>query len=287
MKFIDKTKAKYRVKGLDINREMLNAQWDGRTYFNLHYETVDKAALTRLLIEEQEGLCCYCMRRLHIQDEGNYRKNVTLEHVIPHKIKQEEWEHDREQYRKFSQLNDRNVTVCMNGIITDPTNKFGMPPFPHFLAYDNLVASCNGRTLDESRKEVPHHCCNNMRGNYYVEPLYFHSNVSTEIIYDGRGHIQCDEEYVPYLQEKNGINIMSPFLNDVRLFWKQVADSDYIVEQIHEAENDEGLRFDIIDDIFTNDPTGHWLFLEEQTPWCIFSDYDWFYSYYYKAEEGA
>lgn len=289
MKFIDKIKTAYRIKGLKINQKILNNHWDGKKYFNLNFYVVDKTELSELLIEEQDNFCCYCMRRIRMHDEenGKHRKNMTLEHVIPHKISQEEWDKDKERYRKIPQFNVDNLDVCIGGNITNPYKKFGMPPYPHFLAYDNLVASCNGQTLDESLNIVPHHCCNNMRGKNYIEPLYFHSNVSSEIMYDGRGHIQCSEEYVPYLQEETGINIMSSFLNDVRLFWKKIADSDYTVEQVFKAEDDYDLRINIIDDIFTTDPTGHWLFLLEQRFWCIYSEYDWFYSYYYKRHQDA
>lgn len=280
MRFIDKTKADKRVSGLTINRRILNSCWNGISYVNLRYDTVDKTELIHHLVKEQDGYCCYCMRRLHLQNEENHRKNVTLEHVIPHKIELTDWESDRVKYRVFPSLSDRNVTVCPKGELTDPTLKFGMPPFPHFLSYDNLVASCDGKTLNEEAQEVPHHCCNNKRGNNYVEPIYFHENVSSEILYDGRGHIQCPEEYVPYLGER-GINIMCRFLNDVRLFWRQIAYSEYTAEQVSEAESNEDLRTEIIDDVFTNDSTGHWLFLNEKNAWCIFSDYSWFYEYYH------
>lgn len=278
MRFIDKDNPEYRVKGLKINRQILDAQWVGSHYVNLEYSIVDKSELIDILVQEQEERCCYCMRRLHLQD---HRKNVTLEHVIPNKITPEEWERDKVKYRKFTKLSDRNVTVCPGGKLINASTKFGMPPFPHFLSYDNLAASCDGRTLNQDGQEIAHHCCNNKRGNNYVEPLYFHSNVSEEISYDSRGHIVCDEEYEPYLNEDTGVNIMCKFLNDVRLFWKKVADSEYTSQQIHEAVNNQGLRIDIIDDIFTNDPTGHWLFLTQQHAWSLFSDYDWFYSYYH------
>lgn len=282
MRFIDKNNPTNRIEGLSINRKILNNCWDGKKYVNLDYHSVDKVELYEHLKNEQNGLCCYCMRRIRTQDDKEKRhlKNITLEHVIPHKIKGDEWNRDKELYRKIPQLNNKNLEVCIEGNITDPYKKFGMPPFPHFLAYDNLVASCDGQTLDESGSLVSHHCCNNKRGNNYVEPLYFHQDVSTEITYDSRGHIQCAEKYVPYLQEKTGVNIMSPFLNDVRLFWKKVADSEYTTEDIFKAENDEELRCDIIDDIFTYDPTGHWFFLKKQRSWCIYSEYDWFYDYY-------
>lgn len=286
MRFIDKNNPKFRVKGLNINKKILKNCWTGKKYINLNYYLVNKEKLSEHLIKEQGGLCCYCMRRIRMKDDEDkmHLKNITLEHVIPNKISQNEWNRDKKLYRKIPLLNDRNLEVCIEGNITNPFRKFGMPPFPHFLAYDNLVASCDGQTLDESGSLVPHHCCNNIRGNNYVEPLYFHPNVSKEIMYDGRGHIQCEEEYVPYLQEETGVNIMSPFLNDVRLFWKKVADSEYTVDEIFKAENSEELRCDIIDDVFTYDPRGHWFFLKEQKFWCIYSEYDWFYNYYHKEE---
>lgn len=278
MRFIDKTAAGNRVKGLVVIRNMLDSCWNGTNYVNLHYDYVDKTELTNHLVAEQGAYCCYCMRRLHISDGRNHKKNVSLEHVVPHNISTENWERDKAKYRCFSTL-IKNIVVCPKGKVENPYKKFGMPPFPHFLAYDNLVASCNGQTLDENAREVPHHCCNLRRGNNYVEPLFFYADVESHVYYDSRGHIRCAEEYVSSLG-KDGVDIMSAFLNDVRQFWKRIADSDYTVAQVCEAEDNDSLRFDIIDDVFTDDSTGHWLFLTERSKWCIYSDYAWFYDYY-------
>lgn len=285
MKFIDKVQAANRIKGLALNREIVNLCWDesGHCYRNLNYKEVDKGALIEHIVGEQNRLCCYCMRNLHIVTEGLHKKNVTLEHVIPHKINQEEWTRDRDMYRMIPLLRENHVTVCFEGTTFDPTIEFKMPPFPHFLSYDNLVASCDGQTLNEIGEEIPQHCCNNKRGNKYVEPLFFHANISAEVSYDNRGHIQCPEEYIPFLGEK-GVNIMCPFLNNVRLFWKKISDSEYSVADIVGAEDDETLRLNIIDDVFTNDPTGQWFFLNDKKAWCVFSDYTWFYEYYYSRQ---
>lgn len=278
MRFIDKTEAGNRVKGLAINRNILESCWDGHCYVNLHYDTVDKTELIGHLVDEQDGFCCYCMRRLHISAESNHNKNVSLEHIIPHNISAEDWVKDKAEYRRYPILT-KNTVVCPKGVVENPYKKLGMPPFPHFLAYDNLVASCDGQTLDEYARVMSHHCCNIKRGCNFVEPLFFHENVESEITYDNRGNLQCPEEYVPYL-DKRGVNVMCNFLNMVRQFWKRIADSEYTVAQVYEAENNDSLRKDIIDDVFTYDYTGHWLFLTEQSKWCIYSDYAWFYGYY-------
>lgn len=281
MRFIDKAKAEHRIKGLTINRQILKLCWNENDckYSGLNYNNVDKSTLTEHIVVEQDCLCCYCMRNLHIKSEGNHKKNVTLEHVIPHRIKEREWFQDRDKYRIYPLLRDNHIAICFEGNAFDITKEFEMPPFPHFIAYDNLVASCDGQTLNEIGEEIPQHCCNNKRGNNYVEPLYFHANISSEVSYDNRGHVQCPEEYIPYLGEK-GVNIMCPFLNKVRLFWKEISDSEYNVANIVEAEDNKTLRLDIIDDVFTDDPIGQWFFLQDKESWCVFSDYPWFYEYY-------
>lgn len=89
MRFIDKNNPANRIEGLSINRKILNNCWDGKKYVNLDYHSVDKVELYEHLKNEQNGLCCYCMRRIRTQDDKEKRhlKNITLEHVIPHKIK--------------------------------------------------------------------------------------------------------------------------------------------------------------------------------------------------------
>jgi len=42
-------------------------------------------------------------------------------------------------------------------------------PFPHFIAYENLVASCNGYIPDEGKAK----CCNNKRGDFSAERPVF------------------------------------------------------------------------------------------------------------------
>ena len=281
MRFIDKSKVENRIKGLAINRQILELCWNesARSYSGLNYDDVDKTSIISHIVGEQDGLCCYCMRNLHVKAEGNHRKNTTLEHVIPHKIREQEWLRDRDGYRMFPLLKENHIAVCYGGMLNNASIECEMPPFPHFIAYDNLVASCDGQTLNEIGEEIPQHCCNNKRGNSYVEPLYFHAHISSEVSYDNRGHVQCREEFIPYLGE-NGVNIMCPFLNKVRLFWKEIFDSEYDVTDIVNAEDDETLRLDIIDDVFTDDPTGQWFFLEDKKSWCVFSDYPWFYEYY-------
>jgi hypothetical protein len=179
-------------------------------------------------------------------------------------------------------LQDDKVLVCSDGILPNVRKKLRMPPYPHFLAYDNLVASCDGKTLSQTGEIIAHHCCNNARGNRYVEPLYLLSDVSSKVKYDNRGHLVCDEMYIPSLGP-DGLNLTCYFLNKVRLFWLKVVQSnEYDKTSIMDAIHDLVLRQNIVDDLFCDDSGGEWLFLNEQAAWAVFADYDWFYDYYDK-----
>ena len=276
MKHIDKMNSPFRAEGLEKNREILEGQWsdeEGR-YFNLTYRDIrSKTTLYKPIWEEQYSLCCYCMRRLRLEAPSNF----TLEHIIPNKITEAEWTRDRAKYERYPNLQPQNITICPRNAQLDKTVPFGMPPFPHFIAYDNLVGSCDGRTLTKEGKEIGQQCCNNYRGNGYIEPLYLRPNVTDEIDYDNQGRVICAEEYVISL-DKNGVNIMSPFLNSVRRFWRMIEESEYSVEDVMKAKEDTELRQDIIDDLFVADTSE--AFLAEGYAWERYAEFDWFYEFY-------
>lgn len=277
MKHIDKINSPFRAEGLKYNREILKGQWsvDEGRYFNLNYKDIpSKTSLYGPIFAEQEGLCCYCMRRLRLEIPSNF----TLEHIVPNKITGVEWERDKAKYKQYHNLQPQNITVCPKDAPLDRTVAFGMPPFPHFIAYDNLVGSCDGRTLTKEGKEIGQQCCNNYRGNVYIEPLYLRTGVAEEIDYDNQGRVICAEEYVASL-DKNGVNIMSPFLNSVRRFWRMIEESEYSVEDVMNAKEDAGLRQNIIDDIFVADTSE--AFLAEDYAWDRYAEFDWFYEFYH------
>lgn len=283
MKHIDKMNSPFRAEGLEKNRKILQGQWseDEDRYFNLTYRDIQsKTSLYRPIWAEQGGLCCYCMRRLSLETPSNF----TLEHIVPNKITNAEWHRDRINYERYPNLQPHNITVCPKDVPFDKAIPFGMPPFPHFIAYDNLVGSCDGRTLTKEGKDIGQQCCNNYRGKGYIEPLYLRPNVTQDIDYDNQGRVICPEEYVSSL-DKNGVNIMSPFLNSVRRFWRKVEESEYSVEDVMNARMDTKLRQDIIDDIFVTDTSED--FLAQDYAWDRYSEFDWFYNFYHSKRMKA
>ncbi len=277
MKYIDKINSTFRSEGLEKNREILKDQWneDESRYFNLTYRDIQsKTSLYKPIWAEQDGLCCYCMRRLRLEIPSNF----TLEHIVPNKITAAKWNEDRVKYERYPNLQPQNITVCPKDAHLDKTVAFGMPPFPHFIAYDNLVGSCDGRTLTKEGKEIGQQCCNNYRGNRYIEPLYLRPNVADEIDYDNQGRVICAEEFVASL-DKNGVNIMSPFLNNVRRFWRMIEESEYSVEDVMNAKVNTDLRQNIIDDLFVADTSE--MHLIEGYAWDRYAEFDWFYEFYH------
>lgn len=127
----------------------------------------------KLLGDRQHYRCCYCMRRIHDH-------NRTLEHIIPRSHGSHDC-FDSYQLLGYAPL-DRS-RICAH--YPDEPNPLipvwdgrAVPPYPHNVAYGNLVVSCDGK-MHESRPE----CCNPTRGDSWIEPLYLNADVDRFIEY--------------------------------------------------------------------------------------------------------
>lgn len=140
-----------------------------------------RAALVDILLDEQQGRCCYCMRRI-IELPPEER---TIEHVIVNHPKDED---DYNQYLgKNSQLDTADMISTANFIVkqTPP------PPYPHSVAYENMLISCAG------------HChlgigtsftCNKHREHKFVYPLPLMPIVTEEVKYQKNGFVYWTKE---------------------------------------------------------------------------------------------
>ncbi|MCR5361799.1 MAG: hypothetical protein K6E73_07285 [Bacteroidales bacterium] len=129
-------------------------------------------------LNDDEGYCCYCMRRIKADDIHS-----TLEHVIPKSIETEE---DYNSYFDVDSELERD-----ENIMTLKTKFFNIRhkqalPCPHNAAYENLVASCDGRLPIGSNNHV---CCNGPRGDTKIPPIMFMRNIHNEIEYRTNGRI--------------------------------------------------------------------------------------------------
>ncbi|GHT05163.1 hypothetical protein AGMMS49525_12250 [Bacteroidia bacterium] len=260
MQHIDKNIPKFKNQAYDLLDAFIQGQWQpevGR-YVNLSYESLKNDALRDLLLKEQNHYCCYCMK--HILKEDS-----TLEHIISQSAD--------------ATLFDKYVTygkIKGNVFFWDRTNtystKFTMPPFPHILSYENLVASCDGHIPEEG---VGKHC-NNARGSKEIIPLFYIKNIHDEIVYESNGTITCDAKYFPTLE---ALKLEHETLQIFRRCWLNLP-SKYTDFDVKKACADEDLKNRIIDDmdvakIKTSDRTT----IRIPTFWSSFVDYYWFYLY--------
>ena len=87
MQFINKFK--YKRKGHRIIKAFIKDKWnnDIQRYVNLNYNELKRIkAFKYLLLKEQQGFCCYCMRKIPFNE-------VTLEHVMPHHLEDKKQVH--------------------------------------------------------------------------------------------------------------------------------------------------------------------------------------------------
>lgn len=240
MKFINKRP--HLRKGHAITDRYLDTECkvdDGNGHH--HYQNVDydgsfsssgsKDAMQNLTLENQENFCCYCMRDLHLQNQ-----RVTLEHIIPQRCSDSE----------FNQYTGLNVNPLTTQQLT-LTSKFTsvpdavVPPRPHTVSFENMVASCDGTFPD---KEGTSQCCNHKRGNKFVYPMFYKARVADDVVYMEDGTLQAKagsahaDEYGKTIASV-GLNCTN--LKDIRRLWHLFSD-------VEEADlvanlNDKNQRF--------------------------------------------
>lgn len=204
MLYIDKSK--HREEGLQITKDYLQTcclGTDGR-YHNIRYDNRDSGTnqtfcgynhrvfrkrLINVLLENQHNLCCYCLRKLKTnQREEDSDKVVTLEHIIP---------------RSYTRANNQELSYYQNVpelsltevVVTEEYESLNYDQEgtaqPHKVAYNNLVASCNGtfpyvRNENEGKSKL---CCNEFRKNEKAYPIYFIENIHQYIDYQSDGNV--------------------------------------------------------------------------------------------------
>jgi hypothetical protein len=259
MQYIDKNKAEFKDRAYRLLNTFIQGQWqeDAGRYINLTYESFRNDAFRDLLLEEQSHYCCYCMKYI-------LGKDTTLEHIIPNKATESTVMDD---YRSYGEIAE-NVFFWEKEL---DSKRLDTPPFPHILAYENLVASCNGDIPDGGL----HQCCNYIRGQKEIIPVFYIQDIEKEFEYDLNGMIICDERYHPTIAV---LNLEHPTLQLFRRCWLNLPDQ-YTVQNVIEAGVDEDLRMNIIDDmdrdrINLSDRTT----LQNSDYWKTFMNFFWFRS---------
>jgi hypothetical protein len=213
MRYIDKIPYKSQGDSLVDDYLLKTKDADG-CYINIDYSTFRsayRAPLTKLLLEAQHRYCCYCMRKL------NAKEHVTFEHIIP----QSEKTAAVDYYRAAPGLSDTEV-ILTSEFINVPGRQ--TPPYPHVVAYNNLVASCDGSFTDGTRAL----CCNHKRGDRMAFPLYLLPDAESHVIYTDNGRaisISDQQEKGSVLIDNVGLNCQ--ILVEIRRLWYVLRHEDY------------------------------------------------------------
>lgn len=215
-------------------------------------------------LQNGEGYCCYCMRRINASNIHS-----TIEHVIPKSVS------DIDTYSKYfsvpSELEaDQHVMVLKEVFFTRHKNQ--APPFPHHIAYENFAASCDGR-LPQSNSQ--HKCCNNFRGDNYIPPIMFMRNIHNEFKYKSQSGfvIWKDNPNIDKRSRKDYIDTLGlncEKLRMIRMIWAYLSSNqmDCNLSQVDRRMVIDKLRpniqyfdKDLFQDFLVNDD--YWNLLEE------------------------
>jgi hypothetical protein len=265
MQFIGKDNKKYKTRGHDIIHSFIDGCWQNNSnkYVNLGYDELKRNEnFNDLLLEEQKGFCCYCMRKIPVN-------KLTLEHVMPRNIKTDIANEVKHYYQFISPQRVQYLSQI------NPNNKLKYPPYPHCIAYENLTASCDGSIYEEGGKYRLHACCNNKRENEKIIPLFFLPRIHYILIYEEDGRLTYTEEYDSTIKS---LNLDCNSLRLIRKVWACIRNNNVKIADVRAAEKDKSLRKDIIVQLGldrTEESN-----IKNDLYWELLLQFHWFYGYF-------
>jgi len=269
MIYLDKT----NQAAIDYVGKFIDDNWleqnDGTyKYQNIGYAQVKNPVkkFRGFFVDEQEEKCCYCCRDIFND------ATTELEHIIP-RTKSEIAQF--EEYYVFSQTLLDNVVP--QGNFESATTRLDKPPFPHHIAYHNIVASCNGRTFEASTNFT---CCNRERKDDFVPPF--------NLMQDAVGYLA--DGTIVYLSNLTNrkyfgiLNLDKDILNDIRRLWFLFSKSALTLEEVITVKPERLLEH-IVSNAIANSPTIVSDIKLSETfsnpnMWKNFICYSYFFSYY-------
>lgn len=247
--------------------------------------------LTKILLDNQDGYCCYCMRKIKTAQREEYSDEVvTREHIIPRGFTNANLAKVMSYYQQSPELSPNNV--ILTDVFEHPTHNQSadFPPYPHKVAYSNLVASCNGTFpyIRNDKENKPKICCNEFRLEKDAFPIYFMRDIETYIHYLPNGDIHA-KTYIPQdIQDKiNDViinaNLDCAPLKEIRRLWYIL--SHVPKERIYNCRTKEQRDYLLSEMLYKNEffvdgnVELHEKFKKEVF-WDTFMLYDYFYEVY-------
>lgn len=179
-----------------------------------------------------------------------------------------------EIFCKFGRLKRGKIYYCPDKEIPI-SPKLHTPPYPHCIAHENLVASCQGKVFEGGEKYILHKCCNNFRGNDKIVPLFFIPRAAEIVRYEIDGTLTYFEKYESTI---SSLNLMHSTLIFMRKIWAKIVINNISLNQVNKALTDNDIRINIIDDIDIDISERKNLRIDLY--WKLLIEYHWFYNYF-------
>lgn len=222
MEFIDKiSKESEANKIIDT---FIDNGWEDslNRYINITFNDI-KPLIKKFLLKAHSNRCAYCMKHI---EEGD----MTIEHIIPESFKAI----NQSDFNKYLELDSCLINnVTLKDIFATTKRKKLTPPYPHDIAWYNLIPSCNSNQ-----------CCNLYRSKKFVKPFLLNRNEVQKIKYSLQGRCYSLE----YIDDIEKLNINNLELVLIRSIWfylrnkvtkDQLAQSELILSYItlYDEEN--------------------------------------------------
>ncbi|HEY5593354.1 MAG TPA: hypothetical protein VIK55_20350 [Paludibacter sp.] len=258
MFFIDKNDPIYSALGNRLVSRFVESCWQpyAGSYINLYFDDFRRGGgMFKLTGCQQHNLCCYCMRLVK-------ETNRTLEHVVPKSVNDD----DVLRRYQYSGLVSPYIFILKNKNV-----HFHTPPFPHIIAYQNLVLSCDGDIFGNGIV----HCCNKFRGNKDIIPIMFDSSVGQMVNYAKDGTMIYSEALNSTVLNL-GLEYQTLVL--IRKMWYTLS-VQFSVDEISMARADRSKFVELLE-IMEGMPSELKQTFSNQTYWNLLFEYYWFYEYY-------
>lgn len=207
----------------------INICYDKRDGIGKNFSSVNagiyKSRMINILYKSQYGYCCYCLRKLRKKTLNCNIDKISIEHIIP---------------RGYNNNNNGNLTayqtapnlglneIILREVFENKDNQI-FPPFPHNVAYNNLVLSCLGTFPNSNNSNSPM-CCNIIRREKYAFPAYYLKNIQQYICYETDGGIIVDQSAPLFEDIRKLVCATRLFirpLKDIRRLWYELRHTSY------------------------------------------------------------
>ncbi|KFE96996.1 HNH endonuclease family protein [Chryseobacterium luteum] len=148
-----------------------------------------KNTIKGLLIDEQNSLCCYCLKELEKNDSS------TIEHLYPN---------NPQSHNIFSNYKVKCTEKIHFDVMTRHIPTSSLDNLPHDISYYNLLACCK--------------LCNNTRDTKEIRPFVFEVNVKKEFSYNDNGYIFS----IKYQDEITKIGLANDQYVNYRKLWRHM-----------------------------------------------------------------